>query len=392
MSHHVFLSYSTKDKNAADAVCAALEARGIRVWIAPRDIAPGASWAGAISEAMDGALAVVLIFSSAANDSMEIERELQLALGNNLRVIPFRIEDVKPKAALAYCIGAVQWLDAFVPPMEVYYEDLSKVVGRLVAPASGVQKGADASTQPKTVFKDSFEAWCPEMVVLPPGEFALGSSDADGDAYPDEKPTHIVTIAYPFAVGQYPVTFAQFDYFCEQSGYTKPNDEGWGRDRNPVINVSWVCAKAYARWLSRKLKLPYRLPTEAEWEYACRAGTKTRFYVGNELTTKHANYGENRSKTSRVGSYPANPWLLYDMLGNIWEHVEDVWHDNYLGAPTNGSAWTVGPDLTQRVVRGGSFSYPAKDNRAAVRCKHGKKTPDIHHGFRVARAILPTRE
>jgi len=322
---------------------------------------------------------------------VQIERELQRALDSNLRVIPFRIEDVKPKAALAYCIGAVQWLDAFIPPVEARYDELSKYVGRLVAPASGLRKGADASTPPKTIFKDSFEAWCPEMVVLPPGQFAMGSPDADPDAYPDEKPAHMVTIAYPIAVGQYPITFAQFDYFCEQSGYAKPNDEGWGRDRSPVINVSWVGAKVYLRWLSRKLKIRYRLPTEAEWEYACRAGTKSRFYVGNDLTTKHANYGENRSTTSRVGSYPANPWLLYDMLGNIWEHVEDVWHDNYVGAPNDGGAWTVG-DPTQRVVRGGSFSYPAKDNRAAVRCKHGKKTPDIHHGFRVARALFPTRE
>src|SRR5574337_1469090 len=132
MAHDVFLSYTSKDKAAAEAVCAALEGRGVAVWMAPRDIPPGASWAGSIVEAIDGARAIVLVFSSAANESGQIEREVQRALDKNLRIIPFRIEDVKPKEALAYCIGAVQWLDAFAPPIEPHYEALAKVVRRTV--------------------------------------------------------------------------------------------------------------------------------------------------------------------------------------------------------------------------------------------------------------------
>jgi hypothetical protein len=133
MAHDVFLSYSTKDKSAAEAVCAALERSGIGVWMAPRDIAPGVSWASSIVEAIDNARTVVLIFSSAANDSPQIEREVQHALEKNLRVVPFRVEDVKPREGLAYCIGAVQWLDAFAPPIDGHYEALSKVV-RKIAP------------------------------------------------------------------------------------------------------------------------------------------------------------------------------------------------------------------------------------------------------------------
>jgi TIR domain len=149
MGHDVFLSYSTKDKVAAESVCAALERGGVNVWMAPRDIAPGASWAGAIVEAIDNAGAVVLIFSGVANDSSQIEREVQRALDKNLRVIPFRIEDVKPKEALAYCIGAVQWLDAFIPPMSPHYEELLKVVRRIAPPeASPTQSGGPPAVPP----------------------------------------------------------------------------------------------------------------------------------------------------------------------------------------------------------------------------------------------------
>ena len=145
MGHDVFLSYSSKNGAAAEAVCSALERRGVGVWMAPRDIAPGASWAGSIVDAIDGARAVVLVFSSAANESGQIEREVQRALEKNLRVIPFRIEDVKPKEALAYCIGAVQWLDAFAPPMEPHYEALAKVVRRIAAPQGDVAAPTAAS-------------------------------------------------------------------------------------------------------------------------------------------------------------------------------------------------------------------------------------------------------
>jgi hypothetical protein len=133
MAHVIFLSYSTKDKDAAEAVCAALEGRGIGVWMAPRDILPGLSWASAIVDGIDSARAAVLVFSSAANNSQQIEREVQHAIDKGLTVVPFRIEDVKPREALAYCIGAVQWLDALAPPMEAHYDQLSKVVRQIAS-------------------------------------------------------------------------------------------------------------------------------------------------------------------------------------------------------------------------------------------------------------------
>lgn len=131
MGHDVFLSYSTKDQQAAEAVCATLERRGVGVWMAPRDILPGLSWASSIVDAIDNARVAVLVYSRAANNSPQIEREVQRAIDKGLTVVPFRIEDVKPSEALAYCIGAVQWLDALMPPMEAHYDRLSNVVRQI---------------------------------------------------------------------------------------------------------------------------------------------------------------------------------------------------------------------------------------------------------------------
>ena len=226
--------------------------------------------------------------------------------------------------------------------------------------------------------------WSPELVIIPAGRFLMGSTDADGDSYPEEKPAHEVVLDYSFAMGRCLVTFDEFDAFCADTKRPKPGDEGWPRGRHPVINVCWNDARDFVRWLAAGTGKPYRLPTEAEWEYACRAGTTTRFYRGHTLSDKHANYDMAVGRTTPVGSYPANPWGLYDMHGNVWEHVEDPYHESYAGAPADGSAWMEGGDPQRRVVRGGSFSYPARDNRSAVRCDHDVRIPDRQHGFRVA--------
>jgi formylglycine-generating enzyme required for sulfatase activity len=272
------------------------------------------------------------------------------------------------------------------------WEDEQEKRGRqtaAVASSPAALIGVDPSTLAiRCVFKDVDQPWCPEMLVVPAGAFEMGSSDDDEDAYPEEKPKHCVTINRRFAMGRYPVTFTEFDYFCEAIGRSKPNDEGWGRGRRPVINVSWTDAQDFVAWVARMTGKAYRLPTEAEWEYVCRAGTRTRFYRGDRLSIKHANYGSTAGQTTQVGAYPANPWGFYDMHGNIWELVEDIYHDGYVGAPTDGSAWIQGDvPATQRVVRGGSFSYPEGDNRSAVRCDHDSSTPDRQHGFRVVRNL-----
>jgi len=196
--------------------------------------------------------------------------------------------------------------------------------------------------------------------------------------------------------GKFEITFDQWDVCVKDSGCNgyRPDDQGWGRANRPVINVSWDDAKAYVEWLSRKSGKQYRLLSESEWEYAARAGTTTAFSFGDAITTAQANYDAsagapvardaNRQQTIPVGSFPANAFGLHDMHGNVWEWVEDCWHDEYTGAPTDGSPWKA-PDCKGHVLRGGSWEDYAGDLRAAART--GGNTEDQYYsdGFRVAR-------
>ena len=211
----------------------------------------------------------------------------------------------------------------------------------------------------------------PLMVVLPAGSFRMGCLNDDDDCYDDEKPVHEVTLPNNFAMAVYEVSFAEYDRYVQATGARRPDARGWGRGNRPVINVDWEEARAYARWLSEQTGQSYRLPTEAEWEYAARAGTTTKYSWGNEATPEQAIYiGDDRWKnTAPVGSFPANGFGLYDMHGNVWEWTQDCWHDSYRGAPTNGQVWegANGSDCDGRVVRGGSWGLNPGSLRAANR-------------------------
>ena len=227
---------------------------------------------------------------------------------------------------------------------------------------------------------------CPEMVVVPPGSFRMGSPLGEEGRNDDEGPVHRVTIDYMFAVGVYEVTFSEWDYCVKQGGCGghKPGDEGWGRLDMPVINVSWEDAKAYLRWLSQETGDPYRLLTEAEWEYAARAGTTTPFHFGNTISTDQANYGNSRGRTIAVGLLPPNKFGLHDVHGNVWEWVEDCWHPSYRRAPADGSAWIARGDCSLRVLRGGSWYYEPRSPRSADRFWSNADLRCNSYGFRVA--------
>ena len=222
--------------------------------------------------------------------------------------------------------------------------------------------------EPGTVFQDCPE--CPEIVVVPSGEFMMGSPDSEPKRLDDEGPVHRVTIPAAFAVGKYEVTFEEWDACVSAGGCNhKPEDKGWGRGRLPVIYVSWDDAQEYVSWLSKKTGKTYRLLSEAEWEYVARAGTTTPFHTGEQISTSQANYdgnetyngsskGETRERTIPVGSFGANQFGLHDVHGYVWEWVQDCWNDNYKGAPSDGSAWTTG-DCEPRVLRGGSVRVNA---------------------------------
>ncbi len=235
-----------------------------------------------------------------------------------------------------------------------------------------------------------------EMIALPGGTFQMGSPSGEPERSANEGPRHQVRIR-PFAIGKTEVTFADYDAFAAATGRKKPYDFGWGRGQRPVINVSWNDATAYAAWLSEQTGQRYRLPTEAEWEYAARAGADTPFWTGDCIHTDRANYNGNydynncgaktgvyRGRTVEAGSLPANAWGLHETAGNVWEWVRDCWHDNYQGAPTDGNAWEES-GCARRVVRGGGWNNSPRGVRSAYR---GRDTPDGASdslGFRLAR-------
>ncbi len=268
------------------------------------------------------------------------------------------------------------------------------------SPAFATQKRAEGGDAGR-VFRDCQA--CPEMVVLPAGAFTMGSPASERGRNKDEGPQRKVTISRPFALGKFEVTFAQWDA-CSGEGACshKPADQGWGRGRKPVINVSWNDAKQYVAWLTKKTGQPYRLPTEAEWEYAARgtaeaAEPSVPFYTGATINYRQANYDANftynggkqglyRQKTVDVGSLPRNGFGLHEMHGNVWEWVEDCYKDSYAGAPTDGSAVAAGA-CSLRILRGGAWNYQPQLLRSAYRYATAPAVRLDNVGLRVARGL-----
>lgn len=312
-------------------------------------------------------------------------------------------------------------LEAFIKRFpDSFYTDLArsrlKELKKPVAPKPvGVLSKPVMPAKPPSVLKpvvgtfpdkpesaDEFQdcAECPKMVVVPAGNFMMGSPANERSRDHDEGPQHRVTISHPFAVGKFEVTFSEWDACVAGGGCSdKPGDEGWGRGRRPVINVSWDDAKAYVSWLSGKTGEAYRLLSEAEWEYAARAGTTTPFSTGRTITTAQANFdgnytyngsrqGRYRQETVTVGSFSANRFGLYDMHGNVWEWVEDCWNENYRGAPNDGS-YRISGNCSLRVLRGGAWSIAPWGLRSAIRLRGITGHRLNFSGFRVARTLTP---
>jgi formylglycine-generating enzyme required for sulfatase activity len=231
---------------------------------------------------------------------------------------------------------------------------------------------------------------CPTMVVVPAGTFRMGSPATERDRSSNEGPQHEVTIAKPFAVSKTEVTFEQWDACVAAGGCNAARDSTWGRGGRPAINIGWDDAKRYAAWLSRMTGKAYRLLSEAEWEYAARAGSETRFSFGDDDSRlgEYAWYFANSNrKTQPVGGKTANAFGLHDMHGNVFEWVEDPWHESYDGAPSDGSAWLDNGAPNRRVVRGGSWYYDAKNLRSASRSGPPSDLRDGNVGFRVGRTL-----
>jgi formylglycine-generating enzyme required for sulfatase activity len=240
----------------------------------------------------------------------------------------------------------------------------------------------------------------PKMVTIEPGEFRMG--DLSGGGMEDELPVHTVTISQRFAIGKYEVTFEEYDRFAKATGWPLPDDEGWGRGKRPVINVSWDDAAAYAEWLSEETGHHYRLPSEAEWEYATRAGTETKYWWGDEKKPGMAvcldcvSDWEGKAtgiRTVRVDdpAFDPNKFGLYHTAGNVYEWVQDCWPGSYEGKalPDDGSAWegADSSDCGRRVVRGGTWFFIPGDIRSAGRSWNRTGNRDSLLGFRLAQDI-----
>jgi formylglycine-generating enzyme required for sulfatase activity len=245
-----------------------------------------------------------------------------------------------------------------------------------------------ARTLGKMVVRDPRVAGS-EMVLIRTGTFIMGIPEAESKREGTEdwdvhaRPLHRVTISRSFLLRRYPVTRGEFALFITETKRDWRSPEFEQTDRHPAVLVGYDDAVAYAAWLSQRTGHRYRLPSESEWEYACRAGTQTARYWGDVADPNMANFDSNGTK--EVGSYPANPWGLCDMIGNGYEWVEDRWHDTYEGAPKDGSAWTTGID-TRRVVRGGSRNQDYKYLRSGNRGLNGRP-PSPWVGFRLARDL-----
>jgi len=345
------------------------------------------------------------------NDFVRIE--IAEGLQRKIRVIPVLIDGAKPPPAarLPDDLKALGRLNAIPVRADTFRSDLDQLIGFLReylgdAPAGGdvvaprqLQVGREGRIKidakiihgaPDGWFKPGAgkSEWFkdqehgPEMVVVPAGEFMMGSNDHDS-----AKPPHKVTIKAPFAVGRFAVTFNEWD----AAGLPhEPGDRGWGRGRRPVINVSWEDTKAYASWLSQRTGKEYRLLSEGEWEYCCRAGTTTKYAFGDSITLQQAQFsvGEwgSAKHTMEVGKFPPNAWGLYDMHGNVWEWCKDNWHEDYEGAPQDGSVWQGG-DVSLRVLRGGSWLDNPDNFRSADRLSDRPGSRDQDVGFRLARTL-----
>jgi formylglycine-generating enzyme required for sulfatase activity len=305
-----------------------------------------------------------------------------------------------------------------------------EALAKPVAPPSGVEPltvQQERGLKPEDSFKECTD--CPEMVVVPAGVFTMGSPANEKDRDDDEGPQHAVTIGKPFAAGKFHVTVDQFAAFVRETRYAvrttcsiwpRDGDGSW-RDpgfaqegSHPVVCISWDDATAYVDWMARKTGKPYRLLSEAEFEYAARGrtspGAYPRFWFGNDekdlcrngngadqkaRNEKELTWGvscnDGYAHTSPAGHYRPNDFGLYDMAGNAWQWTADCWHNRYTGnhvsAPADGSAWTTACTNGNRVARGGSYFSSTKQLRAAVRGKLSGAYTDF--GFRLARTLAP---
>jgi len=402
----IFLAHASEDKPKVQELYRRLKARGFTPWLDKEDLLPGQMWRDEIAKAVRRSDYFIACFSQNSVEKQSyVQREFRLALNQyaekapgTIYLIPLRLDECRSPNLRNEQLG----LDL----NDIHYVDYWEEDGfeRLVKPLtfgredpnpslqSSIENVEELSSSFQSFTEDLGDGVNLEIVTIPGGSFVMGSSKTEEGSYGDERPQHRVEVP-PFYLGKYPVTQAQWKAVAvlpkvERNLDLEPS-YFHGGDRCPVEQVSWDDAVEFCARLSRETGREYRLPSEAEWEYACRAGTQKRFHFGDEITPELANFDGNVGKTTPVGRYQPNGFGLCDMHGNVWEWCRDRWHENYLNAPADSTAWESG-DSEGRVRRGGSWDGDPRWCRSAYR---GGSKPGVRYfsfGFRVACAAPRT--
>jgi formylglycine-generating enzyme required for sulfatase activity len=303
-----------------------------------------------------------------------------------------RIQQLKaapPQPATAPAAQPAKPADSKPPPEQARTSPKSPPQQGKAPPAPAAEGGQEPGAAPTAgamaAVKDCDA--CPLMVALSPGPFTMGSNSSD----PSERPAHKVALRTPFAIGKYEVTVGEWTQCVKASVCPSVPSAANAADRLPMRDVSWDEAQLYLKWLSTVSRRPYRLPTEAEWEYAARGGTTTRYWWGEQMKGGNSSCqgcGEpwKADAPPPVGSFVANPFGLADMNGSVWEWVQDCWHSSYKGAPADGSAWADG-NCQSRVIRGGSWREDGSYMLSTTRFKYDASVRQSQNGFRVARTL-----
>jgi formylglycine-generating enzyme required for sulfatase activity len=352
-------------------------------------------------------------------EQLQQERMARLAAEEARRVRreELRRQLAERRAQAQHELAQARAAAAYSAQQRVHAAHAGQAPAALAEPQVTVKAGpaADTLADAEGVLRDRFldgKGQGPALVLLPAGRFQMGSPEHERKLalqagartgwLARELPQRWVGIVEPVAMGRYPVTVGEWRAFVQATGWRQSGEVNWEApgfpqtELHPVVGINWYDAQQYLGWLGETTGRRYRLPSEAEWEYACRAGTKTAFHFGDTISTAQANYdgnfsyngsapGEFRRGTTPAGTFPPNPWGLCDMHGNVWEWVQDVVHDNYEGAPLDGSAWEEGGDQARRILRGGAWLYKPCYLRSALRNGFSSALSSDIVGFRVVR-------
>ena len=410
----VFLAHNSVDKPLVREIGARLRERGLNPWLDEEQIAPGELFQEAIQKVIPNIKSAAIIIGVSGLGQWQIIELHTLTsqfVEQGVKVIPVLLPGVTGLPEKLLFLRQFNWVSfKDIKDDDAFYRFEWGITGKKPLLTNSSQSSLVSQSLPLSVpqspqsFTETLSGNIKlEMIKIPAGSFLMGTEEAEvirlnkeyeTDWFKCEMPQHRVNLK-EFYLGKYPVTQEQYQAIMGTNpSYFEDNP------KNPVENVSWNDAQAFCQKLNEKTGKKYRLPSEAEWEYACRAETTTSFYFGETISTDQANYNGNytfgkgkkgvyREKTTPVGSFSANKFALYDMHGNVWEWCEDVWHENYENAPKDGSNWNDNHSQSPlRLLRGGSWDDDPKDCRSAGRDRNDADNCYDNVGFRLAVSIF----